>query len=154
MVQNSDDENQEYVPEANEAVGHETAQSEFAAHGLSKIGPKPVSLQKPLSTPKLSKRRKKKRTESFFSYIYKLLKSIHPDMGMSRKSMMIFNSFVEDIFEKIAAVACGMSFKANKKTISVTEIGMAARLILPGELAKHATGEINRTLKRFSESKR
>merc|ERR1739848_599496 len=49
--------------------------------------------------------RKKKGTESCKIYIYKVLKQVHPDTGISSKSMSIMNSFTNDIFEKIASEA-------------------------------------------------
>ena len=33
-------------------------------------------------------------------YIYKVLKQVHPDTGISSKAMSILNSFINDIFEK------------------------------------------------------
>ena len=48
---------------------------------------------------------KKKRTESYSSYIYKVLKQVHPDTGISKKGMSIMNSFINDIFERIASEA-------------------------------------------------
>merc|ERR1712072_1198375 len=49
--------------------------------------------------------RKKKGTESYKIYIYKVLKQVHLDTGISSKSMSIMNSFTNDIFEKIASEA-------------------------------------------------
>merc|ERR1711934_437792 len=49
--------------------------------------------------------RKKKGTESYKIYIYKVLKQVHPDTWVSSKSMSIMNSFTNDIFEKIASEA-------------------------------------------------
>ncbi|KAF8222267.1 histone-fold-containing protein, partial [Tricholoma matsutake] len=40
--------------------------------------------------------------ESYSSYIYKVLMQVHPDTGISNKTMAILNSFVNDIFECIA----------------------------------------------------
>ena len=48
---------------------------------------------------------KKKRTESYSSYIYKVLKQVHPDTGISKKGMSIMNSFINDIFERLAGEA-------------------------------------------------
>ena len=45
----------------------------------------------------------KKRTETYSSYIYKVLKQVHPDTGISKKGMSIMNSFINDIFERIAS---------------------------------------------------
>ncbi|GFG32494.1 hypothetical protein Cfor_11059, partial [Coptotermes formosanus] len=49
------------------------------------------------------KKRKRRRRESYAIYIYKVLKQVHPDTGISSKAMSIMNSFVNDIFERIAA---------------------------------------------------
>ena len=35
------------------------------------------------------KKRKKKRQETYSTYIYKVLKQVHPDTGISNKAMMI-----------------------------------------------------------------
>merc|ERR1712029_696927 len=51
------------------------------------------------------KKKKAKRKESYAIYIYKVLKQVHPDTGVSSKAMSIMNSFVNDIFERIAAEA-------------------------------------------------
>ena len=47
------------------------------------------------------KKRRGKRKESYAIYIYKVLKQVHPDTGISSKAMGIMNSFVNDIFERI-----------------------------------------------------
>merc|ERR1712018_335375 len=41
----------------------------------------------------------KRRKESYAIYIYKVLKQVHPDTGVSSKAMSIMNSFVNDLFE-------------------------------------------------------
>ena len=130
------------------------------------------------------KKRKKVRKETYSSYIYKgelphdqaifalylpiflfriaVLKQVHPDTGISNKAMAILNSFVNDIFERIATEAssehlpvlyacCVLSAAlshllelaaySKKSTISSREIQTSVRLILPGELAKHAISE-------------
>ena len=45
-------------------------------------------------------KRRKKRHESFATYIFKVLKQVHPDTGVSSRAMSIMNSFVNDIFER------------------------------------------------------
>ena len=49
--------------------------------------------------------KKKSRTESYSTYIYRVLKQVHPDTGISKKGMSIMNSFINDIFERIAGEA-------------------------------------------------
>ena len=53
------------------------------------------------------KKRKATRHESYATYIYKVLKQVHPEVGVSKKSMAILNSFVSDIFERIASEYMG-----------------------------------------------
>ncbi|EFX78516.1 hypothetical protein DAPPUDRAFT_320454, partial [Daphnia pulex] len=81
------------------------------------------------------KKKKCKRKESYAIYIYKVLKQVHPDTGISSKAMTIMNSFVNDIFERIAGES-GLALYNKRSTITSREIQTAVRLLLPGELAK------------------
>merc|ERR1712154_504766 len=85
--------------------------------------------------------RKKKRVESFSVYIYRVLKQVHPETGISKRSMSVMNSFIYDIFEKIAGEASKLVRYNKKHTLSSREVQTAVRLLLPGELAKHAVSE-------------
>jgi len=92
----------------------------------------------------------KKRQESYGSYIYKVLKQVHPDTGVSTKAMAIMNSFVNDIFERIASEASRLSNHNGKSTISSREIQTAVRLLLPTELSKHAIAEATRAVAKLA----
>ena len=97
-------------------------------------------------------KRKKSRTESYATYIYRVLKQVHPDTGISSKAMSIMNSFINDAFERIA-VEAGKLVRYNKKgTLSSREIQTAVRLILPGELAKHAVSEGTKAVTKYTSS--
>jgi len=47
------------------------------------------------------KKRLKKSIETYKIYIFKVLKQVHPAIGVSSKAMGVINSFVNDIFEKL-----------------------------------------------------
>ncbi|KAG6824828.1 hypothetical protein H0H92_005691 [Tricholoma furcatifolium] len=81
-----------------------------------------------------------------------VLKQVHPDTGISNKAMAILNSFVNDIFERIATEASKLASYSKKSTISSREIQTSVRLILPGELAKHAISEGTKSVTKFSSS--
>nr|BAM76721.1 histone H2B [Creolimax fragrantissima] len=98
-------------------------------------------------------KRKKKRTESYSIYIYKVLKQVHPDTGISSKAMSIMNSFVIDVFERVAGEASKLSMYNKKSTISSREIQTAVRLLLPGELAKHAVSEGTKAVTKYTSNK-
>jgi histone H2B len=80
-----------------------------------------------------------------------VLKQVHPDTGISNKAMSILNSFVNDIFERVAGEASKLASYNKKSTISSREIQTAVRLILPGELAKHAVSEGTKAVTSMSQ---
>lgn len=111
---------------------------------------KAIKSSKPHSGDKKRKNRKK---ESYSVYVYRVLKQVHPDTGISSKAMSIMNSFVNDVFERIAAEASRLSQYNKRSTISSREIQTAVRLILPGELAKHAVSEGTKAVTKYTSSK-
>jgi histone H2B len=100
----------------------------------------------------------------------KVLKQVHPDTGISNRAMSILNSFVNDIFERVATEASKLAAYNKKSTISSREIQTSyvytlvlqsiaytdlihrVRLILPGELAKHAVSEGTKAVTKYSSS--
>ncbi|CAH2018269.1 unnamed protein product [Acanthoscelides obtectus] len=101
---------------------------------------------------KSDKKKKRRRKESYAIYIYKVLKQVHPDTGISSKAMSIMNSFVNDIFERIAAEASRLAHYNKRATITSREIQTAVRLLLPGELAKHAVSEGTKAVTKYTSS--
>lgn len=100
-----------------------------------------------------TKKRIKKKKESYGIYIHKVLKQVHPDTGISSKAMSIMNSFVNDIFERIAAEASKLVTYNKRHTLSSREVQTAIRLLLPGELAKHAVSEGTKAVTKYTQSK-
>ncbi|KAK0403933.1 hypothetical protein QR680_017203 [Steinernema hermaphroditum] len=99
------------------------------------------------------KKKKKSRKETYSVYVYRVLKQVHPDTGISSKAMSIMNSFVNDVFERIAGEASKLAHYNKRSTISSREIQTAVRHILPGELAKHAVSEGTKALTKYTSSK-
>mmetsp|Transcript_69939 Transcript_69939/g.154240 ORF Transcript_69939/g.154240 Transcript_69939/m.154240 type:complete len:116 (+) Transcript_69939:90-437(+) len=95
------------------------------------------------------KKRSKKRVETYSTYIYKVLKQVHPDTGISKKSMSIMNSFINDVFERLATEAGKLGKYTSKATLSSREVQTAVRLVLPGELAKHAVSEGTKAVTKY-----
>jgi histone H2B len=108
---------------------------------------------KSISKDEGKKKRRHKRKESYAIYIFKVLKQVHPDTGVSSKAMSIMNSFVNDIFERIAAEASRLAHYNKRSTITSREIQTAVRLLLPGELAKHAVSEGTKAVTKYTSSK-
>ena len=95
---------------------------------------------------------KRRRQESFALYIYKVLRQVHPETGISKKSMNIMNSFIGDLFERIAVEASKLVRYNKRRTLSSREIQSAVKLILPGELAKHAISEGTKAVTKFTSN--
>ncbi|KAJ7546635.1 hypothetical protein O6H91_08G048100 [Diphasiastrum complanatum] len=98
------------------------------------------------------KKKSKKSVETYKIYIFKVLKQVHPDTGISSKAMGIMNSFINDIFEKLAHESSRLARYNKKPTITSREIQTAVRLILPGELAKHAISEGTKAVTKFTST--
>ena len=48
---------------------------------------------------------KKRAVRTWSLYIFKVLKQVHSDTGISNKAMNIMNSFINDLFDRLAAEA-------------------------------------------------
>ncbi|XP_059307606.1 histone H2B.2-like [Lycium ferocissimum] len=119
------------------------------AEKTSKAGKK---LPKDAASGDKKKKRAKKSVETYKIYIFKVLKQVHPDIGISSKAMGIMNSFINDIFEKLAQESSRLARYNKKPTITSREIQTAVRLVLPGELAKHAVSEGTKAVTKFTSS--
>ena len=94
--------------------------------------------------------KRRRAPESFKSYIFKVLKQVHPQTRISKMSIAIMNNLVVDTFDKIA-VEAGRLCKMNKSmTISSRGVQSACRLVLPGELSKHAVSEGTKAMTKFT----
>lgn len=110
----------------------------------------PKKVAKPTTEKKVVKRVKK--FNSFSTYILRVLKQVHPKTGISKKSMAIMNSLVQDAFERITSEAGKLCQYAEKNTLTSREIQTAIRLVLPGELAKHAVSEGTKAVTKFTSA--
>ncbi|PKA48540.1 Histone H2B.6 [Apostasia shenzhenica] len=104
------------------------------------------------SADKKKKKKAKRSSETYKIYIFKVLKQVHPDIGISSKAMSIMNSFINDIFEKLAQEASRLARYNKKPTITSREIQTSVRLVLPGELAKHAVSEGTKAVTKFTSA--
>jgi histone H2B len=85
-------------------------------------------------------------------YIYKVLKQVHPDTGISSGALRTTNEIVKSTIMDIGKVANGLALVYNKKTVTGREIQAAVKIVLPGELAKHADSEGSKAIAKFNAS--
>ena len=117
-----------------------------------RAAPKTGKVSNSLAREEKKKSTRKRKTESFKLYIFKVLKQVHPKMGISGKAMVIMDSLVIDLFERIAREASRLACMVKKSTLSSREIQTAVRLILPGELGKHAVVEGTKAVTKYTMS--
>lgn len=60
------------------------------------------------------------------------------------------SSALQDIFDKIATETTNLARYNKKPTVTSREIQTAVRLILPGELSKHAVSEGTKAVTKFT----
>jgi len=95
------------------------------------------------------KKRKRRATDTYVTYIYKVLKQVHLDLGISNQAMGVMNCFVLDMLEKILLEAGHICKRNNSKTLTAREIEGSAKIVLPNELAKHGISEGRKAVHKF-----
>eukprot|EP00438_Fugacium_kawagutii_P016590 Skav204211 [mRNA] locus=scaffold985:409689:426701:- [translate_table: standard] len=93
--------------------------------------------------------KKRKHPLHYSGFLFKVLKQVHPDLGISKRGMNIMNSFMNDIFDRIATESTRLLRIMARRTLSVREVQTSVRLLLPGELAKHAVSEGTKSCSKF-----
>ena len=118
----------------------------------AKVSAKPTTTAD--SSTKGDKKKKKTRRgkESYAIYIKRVLKQVHPDIGVHPKAMSVLNSMANDLFERIAAEASRLAHRNKKSTITSREIETAVKLLLPGDLVKHAVSEGSKAVTKYKTS--
>ena len=89
---------------------------------------------------------RKKNTSKFNTFINRVNKNAKKGLTLSSKSVKILNSFVLDMFDKIATQAASVARSAKKSTLRAAEIQTAVRLTLPADLAKHSISEASKAV--------
>ncbi|XP_054551602.1 late histone H2B.L4-like [Talpa occidentalis] len=96
------------------------------------------------------RRRAKNQSESFATYFPRVLKCVHMDLSLSQLTVSVLDSFVKDMFERIAQEAGHLARSTRRATLTSREIQTAVRLLLPGDLGKHAVSEGTKALIRYT----
>ena len=91
----------------------------------TKTTPKVKKTSKPSGGDKKS--RKKSIHESYSIYVYKVLKQVHNKTGILKKSMIIMNSFINYIFDKLVIEASKLVRMNTKQALSTRKIQSAVK---------------------------
>ena len=96
--------------------------------------------------------KRRRPVQSYNGYIFKVMKQVHPETRISKKGIAIINNFVTDTFEKIATEASKLCRIHGNATMASRDVQSAIRLVLPGELAKHAVSEGTKAMTKFNQA--
>lgn len=101
--------------------------------------------------------------EQFDTYIHRVLNQVHPDQRISGESVKLINDIVNylalHISHKAVMLTKPLDYEAKgrktplgKKTISSRDVQAAVRLVIPGELAKHAMSQGAKAVTRYTSN--
>ena len=96
-----------------------------------------------------AKKVKKMKRASYQTYIWRVLKQVHPEIQINRKSMQVMGNIVDDIFNRLGKTASDVSKLNKNKFIKARDVNTAVRLLLSGELGKHALSETTKAVGNF-----
>lgn len=91
-------------------------------------------------------------SNSFQTYIFRVLKEVKPELSVSKKSMSLLNNIAVELFEKIMKESRELMIHSKKHTLTSKEIESAIKLHFPGELQKLALATCRGSLKKFQEN--
>eukprot|EP01070_Trichotokara_eunicae_P009804 Trichotokara_eunicae@DN6181_c0_g1_i1.p1 len=101
----------------------------------------------------VTKRKYRRGPSNFNTYIFRVLKQVHSELSISKKTMVILNSFILDTFERVAAEAGRLCTYHKSKTMTARDVQAALNLVLQGQLAEHATNEAAKCVRKYREGK-
>ena len=104
------------------------------------------------SPEKVPTAKSKPPVSTFSIYISRVKKQVHPTLGISKSSMEILESFIIDFFERLCKESSQLMSICGSKTLKSKDIAAALKLLLPGELGKHARLESEKALKNYLSS--
>ena len=111
---------------------------------------KPKDGKAPGSNPAKKKKFLQIRDQKAFQlYIYRVLKQVTPELGLSKLAMQQCNQIVADLFERILDESRKLTLFNKKCTLSSKEIETAVKLLFNGELSKHAVHEGRQSIAKF-----
>lgn len=93
-------------------------------------------------------------TANFSTYIYRVLKQVHPDQGLSGDGLVMINNIVRILLLRSMNSVNRVMVSTGTKTISSREVRTSVCLLFPDELSKHAVSEGTKSVTRYNAFKK
>lgn len=94
----------------------------------------------------------KRNYQSYGTFIFRILKSINVNMGITKRAIEILNVIAKVIFERLVLHSSRLARYNSRKTITAREVMTTVRMNLPGELGKHAVTNVTRAMTTYNKS--
>ena len=91
-------------------------------------------------------------SNSFQNYIYRVLKEVKPELGISKKSMVLINTILVELFTRVMTEARNLMIYSKKGTLNSKEVESAIKLLFPGELQKLAIQTCKQSLNNYAKA--
>lgn len=89
---------------------------------------------------------------NFETYIYRVLKQVHPDFKISKESKEFVNDIILRFLNDFVPLSITMVEHNRQKTLSSRDIQSAVRVLFVGQLAKHAVSEGTKAVVKFTST--
>lgn len=99
------------------------------------------------------KKPKTQKASTFSSYISKVKKQVHPDIKISKSTVKILDSFIEDFFVRLCSESSNLMMSVGNKSLRAEDVLSAISLILPGDIGNYAIHEVNKALTAYQMDK-
>lgn len=120
---------------------------------ITKKSPKKSPPKSPKKSPVKAGAKKKPRALGFKTYINKILKQVHPNMGSRDLAKETIDEvLLQPLVKKIISVSRSMTENRKEVTIQSKDIQAAVRSVFPGEVAKHAVSEGTKAVTKYNAS--
>lgn len=97
-------------------------------------------------------RRRKPNNNSFQTYIFRVLRQVSPDSGISKKCMNVLDSMMNEVFHKLAVESLRLARYKKSATVSARDVMTACRILLPGQVSVHAISEATKAVTKYQAS--
>lgn len=96
--------------------------------------------------------KKKKATNSYQTYIHKLLKKVHPECQISSMAISQLDDLVKTVARTLSSSARESCLRVNKGTVASKEIILATELYLPQGLRNDAKDVIENAISQYGDT--
>lgn len=101
---------------------------------------------------KIKRRRQMITSESpiFGRYIRRVFRTLSADLSIAKRSIVVMDNFVMDLFNMIMAEAKNLIVHHGRKTLNKIDIESATKLVLDKQLLQHALAAMKKVMHNYS----